>query len=130
MPRRRDERGSGLISLLPAVLVFLIMVLVAAQVAHGLYVSTTLDAVAHDAARIGAQAGPDGGRAAASRHVASVLPGAAVEISWAGSTTEVVRLTLSVEPRRLVPVSLGFLAPERIARTAELRVERPVPRLP
>jgi len=128
--RPRDETGAGVISLMPAVLVFLIMVFVAVHAAHGLYVASTLNAVAYDAARISAQNGPGDNRAEATAHINSLLFADSLQVSWNGSTADIVRLTLSVEPTNFLPLSVGFAPSSRIERTVEVRVEQPVEVIP
>ena len=59
-------------------------------------------------------------------HIRALIDAPSMEVSWEGSTPEVVRLTISVVPRTFLPVSLGFGPGERISRTAEVRVEQPV----
>ena len=130
MRTTRDNEGSGVISLMPSVLVFLIMVFVAVHVAHGLYVSSTLNAVAYDAARISAQNGPDDDRSEATAHIHSLISADSLEVSWAGSTVERVRLTVSVEPVNFLALSVGFASSPRITRTVEVRVEQRVPVAP
>lgn len=114
---------------MPAVLVFLVMVFVAVQAAHGLFVASTLGAVAHDAARVSAQNGRADDRTAANALVARLLPGD-VDVSWAGSTPDVVRLTLTAQPNNFLAFSVGFLPASEISRTVEVRVEQPVPVAP
>lgn len=116
-----------MISLMPAVLVFLIMLFVAVQAAHGLFVASTVNAVAYDAARISAQGGPDDDRSAANAHINSLISPDSLAISWNGSTAEVVRLTISVEPNNFLALSVGFLPASTIEKTVEVRVEQPVP---
>lgn len=112
---------------MPAVLVFLIMLFVAVQAAHGLFVASTVNAVAYDAARMSAQAGPGDDRSSANAHIDSLIDSSSLTVSWEGSTPQVVRLTISVEPNSFVPLSVGFLSPTRIEKTVEMRVEQPVP---
>jgi Flp pilus assembly protein TadG len=128
--RQRDESGAGVISLMPAVLVFLIMVFVAVHAAHGLFVGSTLNAVAYDAARISAQNGAGDNRAEATAHIHALIDAPSLEISWEGSTAEVVRLTLRVEPTNFLALSVGFLPSAPIEKTVEVRVEQPVPVAP
>lgn len=123
----RDQSGAGVISLMPSVLVFLIMVFVAVHVAHGLFVGSTLNAIAYDAARISAQNGPNDDRSEATAHINSLISADSLEVSWAGSNVERVRLTVSVEPVNFLALSVGFMPSSRITRTVEVRVEQPVP---
>jgi len=123
----RNEAGSGVISLMPAVLVFLIMLFVAVQAAHGLFVASAVNAITYDAARISAQGGPDDDRSAANAHINSLIGADSLAISWEGSTAEVVRLTITVEPNNFLAMSVGFLPASTIEKTVEMRVEQPVP---
>ncbi len=112
------------------VLVFLIMVFTATQTLYALYLSSTADGVAYDAARIVAQSGSssDGSaRAEAVAHVQRLLANSeGVTISFEGTDDQVVQVTVHVTPPTLIGPSLGLPWLDEISRTVRVRVERPV----
>ena len=113
-----------------AFLVFLIMLFTAVQAAHALYISTVLAGTAHDSARLVAESGSGidgGGRGRAEAHIRQVLGHPdSLTISWAGSTSDEVVLTLSVRPGSFLPASMGISPWPPVSRTARVRVEKPV----
>lgn len=121
-----------MIGSLAGVVVFLGLLLFAAQVVVNLFAASTVTAAAFDAARIaaGADAGP-GSEAAAEAHARTLLGAAGAEASFSWSWLDVDgeagvdRVALRVvapSPTSLVPgVEVPFAV---VDRTVEVRVER------
>ena len=108
-----DERGTGLISSVFGVTMFLVFMLVAVQVAYALYTRSTVGLAAYDAAQ--AVSGSDasyGGitkaESSANTHVETVLGsyGHHAIISWAVSQN-FVSVTVSVTSPTVVPKALA-----------------------
>jgi len=123
----RGEDGTGLISLSWGVLAFLTFLLFTVHIAVGLYATSTVSAVGHDAARRVALAGgsPDAVRETESWLEERLGSGLDVEqIVWSIADGR-VSLQLSVRRPHLL---LGPLAPggDVIERTFIVRVEKPV----
>lgn len=93
-----DEGGSGLVGTLGGVSMFLVLVLFAVHLVLNLYGSSTVTAVAFDAARLAA--GSDGDEAAAGAYAERLLAGyaarGALELRWS-SDADHVRLRIVAE---------------------------------
>ncbi len=124
-----DESGSGMVGSVVGVTAFLALLLFAVQLALNLYATSTLTAVAFDAARI--VAGADGGpmaEADAEAHVRSLLGADPVAMAWEYRDTDaqpgadVVALTVEVEhpTRLLAAMPIPF---QHVIRTVTVRME-------
>jgi hypothetical protein len=129
-----DERGAGLISTSAGVLVFLLFLVFAVQLLFSLYASSTVTAVAHDAAARAASA-PEGDWELIGDDARSLLGrmGEEAELTWSAEdsdgdgASDTVALRIVVSPPRLVPRSLGEgVGLGTVDRTARVRLERPV----
>lgn len=130
----RSEGGSGLISSAAGVLVFLVFVTFAVQLLFSLYASSTVTAVAHDAAaRLARDPAADPGpvEADARRHLGRL--GDDAELTWrtedadGDGAADTVVLRIVVIPPRFVPRSIGDgVGLGVVDRTARVRIERPV----
>jgi Flp pilus assembly protein TadG len=132
-PRRRStrsgaDRGAGLVSTLAGTLVFIVLLLFAAQVLLNLYAASVVTAAAFDAARV--VAGSDAGLAAAGdaqTQADGVLGRYAEHVSWdwSGSDDEMIDVHVVAEnPNKLLPGLAGRLAFDRLDRHVRVRVER------
>ncbi len=94
-----DEGGAGLVSTLAGVTMFLTLLFSAAHLLLNLYGTSTVTAVAFDAARIAA--GSDGGEGEAERYAEGLLAGYverdALLLDFSGSDEDVVRLHVVAE---------------------------------
>lgn len=121
------DRGSGLIGTSLALVVFFTMLLGTTQVLLSLHATTSVNAAAHDGARIyaGAIGGHDdaGARAAAKARaedqIRSLVPRA--QIDWSGSSVEWVQVTVNAPAPR---IALGGFGSGEITRTVRVRTER------
>lgn len=129
------ERGTGLIATAAGVLVFLLFVLFAVQLLFSLYASSTITAVAHDAAARAATS-PDDDLAAieleARRRLGRV--GDLATFTWSAEdldgdgAPDSIALRVVASPPRLVPSSIGDgVGLGEIERTATARIERDQP---
>lgn len=127
---RDSDAGSGLIPTVTGVTIFLLLLLVAVQVAFNLYVASAVQAAAFDAARLVAADGSDLTRAQAlaDSHVRSVLGrygDEQVTVVTLELEGEDITLTVSARNRSLLPRLLpDGLASDRIERSARVRIER------
>ena len=125
--RRRDEAGTGLIATVAGVFVFLVLLLLATQVLFDLYATSTVTAVAYDAARIvaGADGGPEAvsdAEAGARRQLGRYADGAV--FSWQRDA-DAVRLHVTVRnPSLLPPAFKRALGIDVVDRTVRVRTER------
>lgn len=128
-PRRQSEAGTGLFSIVVGVLVFLILLLLAVQVAFALYARSAVGAAAFDAARV--VAGSDAGATAAAQ--ADAESNARSELGRYGSdatfvwgiSTDQVRLTVTAENPNLLPAFVSApLGLDRITREVVVTRER------
>lgn len=125
---RRDERGTGPISVWIGFVLFLGMLLFAVQALVDLYATSVVTSVAYDAAR--QVAGSDGGpsaRTGAEGQARRLLGrfGSQVSFDWSGSTADDVVLRVRGRvPSVLLPPQRGPLPFGSIDRTVRLRVER------
>jgi len=130
---RRDD-GTGLISTAAGVLVFLLFLVFAVQLLFSLYASSTVTAVAHDAAaRAASDPDPDLDRIAAEARAHLGRMGERADLIWqtedddGDGEPDLVALRIVVVPPRLVPRSIGQgVGLGAVDRTARVRVERPI----
>lgn len=125
------ERGAGLISTAAGVVVFLMFLVFAVQLLYGLYASSTVTAVVHDAAqRAAAPGAPPVGTIEADARASLGRVGEEASFEWAQEDTDgdgladTVVLRVVADPPRFVPRSLGDgvgLGP--IDRTVRVRLE-------
>lgn len=125
------ERGAGVISTAAGLVVFLMFLLFAVQLLFALYASSTITAVANDAARRAAEArAPELAdiEARARHHLGRV--GAGAEFRWESADTDgdgeadTIVLTVSAEPPRFVPASIGDgVGLGTVDRTVRARIE-------
>jgi len=130
-PNVDDQRGAGLISTAAGVLVFLMFLLFAVQLLFGLYASSTITAVAHDAAQRAATAD----RPALSvieREARATLGRVGDDATFVWSTEDsdgdgaddTVVLALTATPPRFVPRSIGDATGfGEVRRTVRVRME-------
>lgn len=125
------ERGAGLIATAAGVLVFLLFVLFAVQLLFSLYASSTVTAIAHDAAARAATS-PDPDLELIERDARQQLGRVGETAAFTWSTEDLdgdgvvdsIALRVVAAPPRLVPRSIGDgvgLGP--IDRTVTVRVE-------
>lgn len=133
LARRWSERGTGLVGTLAGVLVFLVLMLFAVQLATNLYATTTVTAAGFDAARVAASKDvdrTDAGAVAAARwrgeqRFRSLLgaTGDRAELTWLDDAYT-VRLHISVDAPTILPRSFGGVAAfGHIERTFEVHIE-------
>ena len=127
-----SDRGSGLISTAAGVVVFLMFLLFAVQLLFGLYATSTVTAVANDAAtRAASRASPTLRAIEGEARTSLGRIGEDAHFTWAADDTngdgrdDTVVLTITVRPPRFVPGSLGGSSPSEIRRTARARLEVP-----
>ncbi len=126
---RGAEEGVGVVGTVVGVLVFLVMVLFAAQVLLGLYTTSVVTAATYDAAKT--VAGADASTAVAARadaesNARSQLGsfGRDVTFSW-GPGSETVRLTVRAPRPTVLPHALARgMGLGDIVRTVHVRAER------
>lgn len=126
-----DQRGVGLLSSAAGILVFLVFLLFAVQLLFGLYATSTITAVANDAAlRAAAQEAP--GVAAIEADARRMLGRIGDEASFEWSTEDndgdgvddTVVLEVVAHPPRLIPRSIGgALGMDDVRRTVRARRE-------
>lgn len=130
----RRDHGTGLISTAAGVLVFLLFLVFAVQLLFSLYASSTVTAVAHDAAaRAASDPTPDLGQIAAEARDHLGRMGEGAEMIWhtedddGDGEPDLVALRIVVVPPRLVPRSIGQgVGLGAVDRTARVRIERPI----
>lgn len=125
------ERGTGVISSAAGVVVFLVFLLFAVQLLFGLYASSTVTAVANDAAQRAATHGAPSLtdiEAEARSQLGQV--GDDAEFTWTADDTDgdgqddTVVLTVVAVPPRFVPRSIGDAAGfGEVRRTVRVRME-------
>ncbi|MGK2947097.1 MAG: hypothetical protein ACSLFP_00855 [Acidimicrobiales bacterium] len=130
----RDDRGAGLISTAAGVVVFLIFLLFAVQLLFGLYATSTVTAVAHDAAQRAATSGaPPLAQieSEARRNLGQV--GSSAVFTWGSDDTDgdgvddTVVLEVIARPPRFVPPSIGGAAGlAEIRRVVRVRYEQEI----
>lgn len=133
--RFRDDGGVGAISTAAGVLVFLCFLLGAVQLLFSLYASSTITAVANDAAQRAAAQGGQALKVIEAEARASLgAIGDEATFEWALDDTDgdggddTVVLRVVAEPPRFVPPSIGAgLGFGEIDRTVRIRIEEPQP---
>lgn len=132
--RWSEERGTGVISSVAGISVFLVFLLFAVQLTVNLYATSTVTAAGYDAARVVASrrvdhANPVSVRRAeadAERGLRQLLGeiGRTAQITWSVDA-QVVRLRISTEsPGILPPVFARGVGRSRIDRTFVVRIEQ------
>jgi Flp pilus assembly protein TadG len=125
----KDERGTGLISTIFGVLMFLLFLLLGAHVLMHLYAASVLTANAFDAARLVSGAGADHARAqhqaeAQARQRMGAFAERVEPFDWSATTADDVVLTVRADTPDLLPGALASLAGmDTFTRTVRLRVE-------
>lgn len=127
-PRGQDD-GTGLVSSIVGVTIFLVLLLYAVQLALNLYATSTVTAVAFDAARrvAGTEGGPSATNAAETQARAMLDHyednGGSLHFVWDTTRDDVVVLEVTAERRPLLArVRVPF---QRVHRTVRVRWERP-----
>lgn len=128
------ESGSGLISTISGLLVFLALLLFATQTLIALYARSATTSAAYEGARIVAGARnshdvspvPDEARSHAEGLIRSQLGrfGDRIELDWSTSTWDTVALTVRAQPPSFLWDSLRGRGPAAIDRTVRVRVEQ------
>lgn len=132
--RGRGDEGTGLIATIAGLLVFLALLLFAAQTLVALFTRSTTTDAAYEGARLVAGARtphdgspvPEDARLHAEQVVRDQLGrfGARVDLDWSTSDWDTVALTVRARPPGFLWASLGTVAPSMIERTVRVRVER------
>ena len=106
-------------------LIFWSLLFLAVQVAFNLHATTTVSAVAYDAARIVAEGGSQGDAEEHAKAVLGRFGAERVAFSWAGTNAEGVQLSVTIDNPHLLMrplgASVGF---DEVTRTVRVRVER------
>lgn len=131
MAMQQGDRGTGLISSAAGVVVFLVFLLFAVQLLFGLYASSTVTAVANDAAQRAATLGAPALaviEAEARAHLGRV--GDEAEFTWTADDTDgdgqddTIVLAVVAVPPRFVPRSVGdAVGFGEVRRTVRVRME-------
>lgn len=126
------DRGAGLLSTAAGVVVFLVFLLFAVQLLFGLYASSTVTAVANDAAvRAASRDAPSLSviEADARRNLGEI--GSSASFTWATDDTDgdgapdTVVLEVVARPPRFIPRSIGgAIGLDEVRRTVRVRSER------
>lgn len=125
------ERGAGLISTAAGVVVFLVFLTFAVQLLFGLYASSTVTAVANDAAqRAAAAEAPPLAVIESDARATLGRVGDAAEFAWSrvdsdgDGADDTVVLTVIAVPPRFVPTSVGSATGfGEVRRTVRVRIE-------
>jgi hypothetical protein len=133
--RREGDRGAGLFATAAGVVVFLVFLLFAVQLLFALYASSTVTAVANDAATRAASA--------AAPSLASIEADARESLGSVGDTAsfrwdvddadgdgvpDTVVLEVVARPPRFIPPSIGgSIGLDEVRRTVRVRAERVEP---
>lgn len=123
------ERGSGPISTVAGVTVFLALLFVAVQLLTNLYATSVVTAVAFDAARVvaGAEAGGQPEAAARAEADARRLLGRysdRVSFDWQVDGDVVALRVRAYNPRLVLPALPGALGFDDVDRTVRVRLEQ------
>ena len=129
--RALSERGAGLLSTAAGIVVFLVFLLFAVQLLFGLYASSTVTAVADDAAHRAAERGAPPLpliEAEARRNLGEVGDSAAFrwgedDADGDGEADTVVLLVVATPPRFIPPSIGGAIGLDEIRRTVRVRME-------
>ncbi len=129
--RTAPDRGAGLLSSVAGVVVFLVFLLFAVQLLFGLYASSTVNAVANDAATRAASANAPAIElieAEARRSLGDI--GARASFRWAVEDTDgdggddTVVLEVVARPPRFIPPSIGgAIGLDEVRHTVRVRGE-------
>jgi Flp pilus assembly protein TadG len=129
-----SESGSGLISTIAGLLVFLALLLFAVQTLIALYARSMTTDAAYEGARLVAGARtdhdaapvPEDARAHAEDVVRRQLGafGSRVELDWSATTWDTVALTVRARPPGFLWASLRSIGAPTIERTVRVRVEK------
>jgi hypothetical protein len=127
-----SDDGTGLISTAAGVVVFLVFLLFAVQLLFGLYASSTITAVANDAATRAASANaPSVAVIEAEARASLGEVGRSASFSWAtddadgDGTNDTVVLEVVAQPPRLIPSSIGgSIGLDEIRRVVRVRREQ------
>jgi hypothetical protein len=130
-----DDRGAGLLSTAAGVVVFLVFLLFAVQLLFGLYASSTVTAVAHDAAvRAASASAPPLERIEGDARRSLGEVGAAAQFRWdlddsdGDGLDDTVVLEVVAAPPRVLPSSIsGAVGWDDIRRTVRVRIEQVAP---
>ena len=125
-----DERGAGLVGAIGGLVMFGVLLMFAVNLLAHLYYTSTVTAVAFDAARTVAGADSVDGHSArrsAATTARALLGGVGEDtrFDWSASSADTVRLHVDVPTPHLLPSSvLRQLGIDRIRRTVVVRAER------
>jgi hypothetical protein len=130
--RGRSDRGAGLLSTVAGVVVFLMFLMFAVQLLFGLYASSTVTAVANDAAQRAASLNAPPLsliEAEARRNLGHVGDTATfewrVDDSDGDGVDDTVVLEVVARPPRFIPHSIGgSIGLDEVRRTVRVRAER------
>jgi hypothetical protein len=125
------DRGAGLLSTAAGVVVFLVFLLFAVQLLFGLYASSTVNAVANDAAVRAASADAPPLEVIEAQARASLGDvGAAAAFTWEADDADgdgepdTIVLEVVARPPRFIPPSIGgAIGLDEIRRTVRVRLE-------
>jgi Flp pilus assembly protein TadG len=126
-----DEQGTGLVSTILGVWMFLLFLLLGAQVLIYLYLASVLTVTAFDAARVvsGAAAGSNRAQAQAQAEADALedlgsFAGQVAPFDWSGTTADDVILTVSADTPNLLPGAVAdLIGMDTLERTVRLRIE-------
>ena len=129
--RLRSDAGAGLLSTAAGVVVFLVFLLFAVQLLFGLYASSTVTAVANDAAhRAAAHGAPPLAVIEADARATLGQIGDDAEFRWgredadADGADDTVVLIVTASPPRFIPPSIGgAIGLDEVRRTVRVRIE-------
>ena len=123
-----DDRGTGLVGTLGGVAMFGVLLMVAVNLLAHLHATSTVTAVAFDAARTVAHApAGDGARIAAVATARGLLgeAGGDTTFDWSGSNRDVVRLRVDAPGPHVLPRPLlRRLRLDRVRKSVIVRAER------
>ena len=126
--RLRGDAGTGLFSMVAAVVVFLVFLLFTVQLLVGLYGRSVVTSAAYDgASRVAGHrsSDPASARADAEERVRQEVGDMNLSFDWSASTIDTVVLRVQADnPRFAFPGFGGPLATDHIDRTVSVRVER------
>ena len=131
--RAGSEEGAGLLSTAAGVVVFLVFLLFAVQLLFGLYSSSTITAVANDAATRAASAdAPPLAVIEAEARASLGEVGKTASFAWdvddadGDGTSDTVVLAVTARPPRFIPPSIGgSIGLEEVRRVVRVRTEQP-----
>jgi hypothetical protein len=129
--RLRGEHGAGLLSTTAGVVVFLVFLLFAVQLLFGLYASSTVNAVANDAAaRAASRGAPPLELIEAQARQSLGEVGRSAVFAWSVDDAngdgdhDTVVLEVVARPPRLIPSSIGgAIGLDEVRRTVRVRIE-------